>query len=339
MTTSNSSQEGRRFSPTFLGKILKGNAGRAGGNFPLVGKILFVVFLLCGGVYLLLFAGLPDAEEIKSYQPPSTVNPDRLNWNRRTADSIRIWASIKRISPLLQKAVIISEDDVFYQHDGINFEMMKEAFRFNVEKGRYVRGASTITMQLARNAFLHKRKTLLRKARELILARRLEKNLSKARILELYLNIVEWGDGIYGAEAAARYYFGKSAANLNLAEATLLAGMLPNPKYFNPFKRLKSVQRMQHRVIWLMQNAREITPEQAQWAQTGFALRGGVLPPETAATPVDSLEEAKYFEPTPSESIPTILPSTPPADSLTKPDSLAVSDSLMENCRSRNSTI
>ena len=330
MTASNSSQEGRRFSPTFLDKILKRKAGRSGGNFPLVGKILFVVFLLCGGVYLFLFSGLPDAEEIKAYQPPSTVTPDRLNWNRRTADSIRIWASIKRISPLLQKAVIISEDDVFYQHDGINYEMMKEAFRFNVEKGRYVRGASTITMQLARNTFLHKRKTLLRKAREMILARRLEKNLSKTRILELYLNIVEWGDRIYGAEAASRYYFGKSAANLNLAEATLLAGMLPNPKYFNPFKRLKSVQRMQHRVIWLMQNAREITPEQTQWAQTGFTLRGG-SPPETAATPIDSLEEAKYFEPTPSESIPSILPGTPPAGSLPVPDSLAVSDSSAAN--------
>jgi monofunctional biosynthetic peptidoglycan transglycosylase len=336
MMASNSSQEGRRFFPSFRGKILKGKAGKAGGNFSLAAKILVVISLLGGGVYLLLFAGLPDAEEIKAYQPASTVNPDRLNWSKRAADSIRIWAPIKRISPLLQKAVIISEDDVFYQHDGINYKMMKEAFRLNVEKGRYVRGASTITMQLARNAFLHKRKTLLRKAREMILARRLEKNLSKTRILELYLNIVEWGDGIYGAEAASRYYFGKSAATLNLAEATLLASMLPNPKYFNPFKRLKSVQRMQHRVIWLMQNAREITPEQAQWAQThtgvaGFALRGGLALPETAATPDDSLEEAKYFEPTPRESIPVILPSIPPADSLPQPDSLAVSDSSAAN--------
>jgi monofunctional biosynthetic peptidoglycan transglycosylase len=294
-----------------------------------VGKLFLFVFLIVGGVYLLLFTGLPDAEEIKSYQPLSTVKPDRINWNKRATDSIRIWAPIKRISPLLQKAVIISEDDVFYQHGGINYETMKEAFRVNWEKGRYVRGASTLTMQLARNAFLHKRKTLLRKIREIILARRLEQHLSKTRILELYLNIVEWGDGLYGAEAAARYYFGKAAANLNLAEATLLAAMLPNPKYFNPFKRLKSVQRMQSRVIWLMQNAHAITPEQAHWAQTGFVLRGGVTPQETAAAAVDSLEEAKYIEPNPTAMpAPAFPPATKtPADSLSLPDTSSVADS------------
>jgi monofunctional biosynthetic peptidoglycan transglycosylase len=294
-----------------------------------LGKFFLFVFLAAGGVYFLLFAGLPDADEIKSYQPLSTVKPDRINWGKRGADSIRIWVPIKRISPLLQKAVIISEDDVFYQHGGLNYETMKEAFRVNWEKGRYVRGASTLTMQLARNAFLHKRKTLLRKIREIMLARRLEQNLSKTRILELYLNIVEWGEGIYGAEAASRYYFGKAAADLHLAEATVLAGMLPNPKYFNPFKRLKSVQRMQSRVIWLMQNARAITPEEAQWAQSGFVLRGGIAPQETAAAAVDSLEEAKYVEPIPTAMpIPAFPPVTEtPADSLISPDTSSVADS------------
>jgi len=299
-------------------------------------KFFSFILIFTGGIYLLLFAGLPDAEAIKAFQPPSTVNPERLNWNKRTTDSIRIWTPLKRISPYLQKAVIISEDDVFYQHDGINYETMKKAFQVNWEKGRYVRGASTLTMQLARNAFLHKRKTLLRKIRELILARRLEANLSKTRILELYLNIVEWGEGIYGAEAASRYYFGKSAAQLNLAEATLLAGMLPNPKIFNPFKRLKSAQKMQKRVVGLMENARAISPEQAQWALTGFTLRGasealsGIPPQETAITAADSLEEAQYFEPTPDESIQTILPYTPPtvaADSLAQSDSSVIADS------------
>jgi len=325
MTASNSPQERNHFS-----SLLAGWQNLSSGRRRLW-KFFFFIFIFAGGVYLLLFAGLPSAEEIKTFQPPSTVNPDRLNWNRRTTDSIRIWTSLKRISPYLQKAVIISEDDVFYQHDGVNYETMQEAFRVNWEKGRYVRGASTLTMQLARNAFLHKRKTLLRKVRELILARRLEDHLSKTRILELYLNIVEWGDGIYGAEAASRYYFGKSAASLNLSEATLLASMLPNPKIFNPFKRLKSVQKMQQRVIWLMENARAITPEQAQWALTGFTLRGGsealsgIAPQETVAAEVDSLEEAKYFEPIPLE----IAPSSPsqiiaPAAS----DSLSAADTL-----------
>jgi membrane peptidoglycan carboxypeptidase len=210
--------------------------------------------------------------------------------------------------------------------------MMKEAFRVNLERGRYVRGASTITMQLARNAFLHKRKTLLRKIREIILTRRIEKNLSKSRILELYLNIVEWGEGIYGAEAAARFYFGKPASNLNLNEATLLAAMLPNPKYFNPFTRLKSCQRMQKRVLWLMQNAHEITDEQAEWARTSYlVLRGSLPPQETAAAAVDSLEEAKYLEPIPEEIElsprilkPAVVDSLPVPDTLTVPDSLGV---------------
>jgi monofunctional biosynthetic peptidoglycan transglycosylase len=293
----------------------------------------FAIVLFVGMGYFLLFAGLSDADEIKAYQPASTVNPNHINWSKRSTDSIRIWVPIKRISPLLQKAVITSEDDAFYQHDGINYEMMKEAFRVNLERGRYVRGASTLTMQLARNAFLHKRKTLLRKIRELILARRLEKNLSKTRILELYLNIVEWGDGIYGAEAASRYYFGKSAANLNLAEATMLASMLPNPKYFNPFKRLKSVQRMQKRVVWLMQNAREITPAQAQWALAGIALRGGISSYETEPAAVDSLEEARYIEPVPGETIISPAPheaKTIAADSVAlAPDTLAVRDSSL----------
>src|SRR5574341_1350981 len=283
---------------------------------------IIVVFVGIG--YLLLFAGLPSAEDINAFQPASTVKPDQINWSRRTTDSIRLWVPLKRISPLLQKAVIISEDDVFYQHNGINYEMMKEAFRVNLEKGRYVRGASTITMQLARNAFLHKRKTLLRKIRELILTRRIENTLSKARILELYLNIVEWGGGIYGAEAASRYYFGKSAANLDLAEATMLASMLPNPKYFNPFKRLKSVQRMQKRVVWLMQNAHEITPEQAQYAQAiGAALRGSLPSQEIEAATIDSLEEARYLEEIPVEVVPS-----PPSQMIApvKWDSLPAAD-------------
>jgi monofunctional biosynthetic peptidoglycan transglycosylase len=328
MTTSPPPQEGKLFSVLSRWR-----------NFTLAQrrgwKLFFFIFIFASGIYLLLFAGLPDAEEIKAFQPPSTVSPERLNWNKRTAagvatDSIRVWTPLKRISPYLQKAVIISEDDVFYQHDGINYETMKEAFRVNWERGRYVRGASTLTMQLARNAFLHKRKTLLRKIRELILARRLEANLSKSRILELYLNIVEWGEGIYGAEAASRYYFGKSAASLNLSEATLLASMLPNPKIFNPFKRLKSVQKMQKRVVWLMENAREITPEQAQWALTGFTLRGGIAPQENVASEVDSLEEAQYFELIPAE----IAPSSPSqiiaptaSDSIPAPDTLTVPDS------------
>jgi len=327
MAPTNNAQEGNRFTAVF--SAWKNLSPRA----RWLRMVSATFFLILVAIYLFIFAGLPNDEEIKTYQPASTIKLERLHWGKRTTDSVRIWVPLKKISPHLQKAVIISEDDTFYQHDGINYEMMQEAIRVDLEKGRYVRGASTITMQLARNAFLHRRKTITRKIRELILTRRIEENLSKARILELYLNIVEWGEGIYGAEAASRYYFGKAAANLNLAEATLLASMLPNPKYFNPFKRLASVRKMQKRVVGLMENAREITAAQAQWALAGVTLRSGVSTAETQPVAADSLEEARYFEPT-SEAIeiaPLFSPTPVAADSTAQPDSSAAPDSAATN--------
>ncbi|HEX9653665.1 MAG TPA: biosynthetic peptidoglycan transglycosylase, partial [bacterium] len=183
---------------------------------------------------------------------------------------------------------IISEDDTFWHHDGVNFQMMKEAWKTNWDRGRYARGASTITMQLARNAFLSKEKTIVRKVREIIVARRIEKVLSKGQILELYLNIIEWGDHIYGAEAAAQYHFGKSSRNLDWSEAAMLAGILPNPNRFSPFRRLQTARRFQRRVLDLLVISKIID---AQTAEAAFAaplqLRG--QPNLTTPIPADSL--------------------------------------------------
>jgi len=276
--------------------VLSSAAGRNGSPFSPLRKLsprqrrfcfvaLTVALLLTGGWWW-LFAGLPDEKEIRAYQPQSTARIGQINWERRGHSPIRLWVPSARISQKLKQAVIVSEDDQFYQHQGFNVEMLKESFKKNLEKGRYVRGASTITMQLARNAFLHRHKTLRRKFREIIVTRRLEKTLSKERILELYLNVIEWGDGIYGAEAAARFYFGKPAATLDWAEASLLASMLPNPRYFNPYLRPKACQRMQQRVLWLLQLHRIITPAQAQAVQAaGITLvpRGGPPAPAVMA--------------------------------------------------------
>ena len=254
------------------------------------------VLVVAAVAALLIFGGLPAAEEIQKYKPASTVQAGAVNWRQEPQQAIRIWAPLKQISPLLQEAVILSEDDLFYHHDGVNVDMMLDAFAVNWRKKGYVRGASTITMQLARNAFLTREKTILRKIRELVLAKRIEKHLTKSQILERYLNIVEWGRNIYGAEAAARYYFGKHASNLNLNEATLLAGMLPNPVYFNPFKRLQSCRRMQKRVLWLLQINRKITKERSAAAYASAVyLRGGT--PEFQTAGIDSQEEAKYAIP------------------------------------------
>lgn len=304
-------------------------AGRNGSRFsplrrltPRQRRFYFVAIALAfllGGGWLLIFGGLPNTDEIRAYQPESTARTGNVNWERRFHSPIRIWVPASKISNKLKQAVVVSEDDLFYQHDGLNLDMMKESFEKNLAKGRYVRGASTITMQFARNAFLHKQKTLRRKVREIILTRRIEKALSKERILELYLNIIEWGEGIYGAEAAARYYFGKSAANLDWAEASMLAGMLPNPKYFNPYKRMKACQRMQKRVLWLLQLHRLVTAEQAQALQASgvrLAHRGAAQPPplelEFAAS--DTFEAAALMRtidslaiPPPSMEIPSVI--------------------------------
>lgn len=164
-------------------------------------------------------------------------------------DIARRWVSLSRISKLLQQAVILAEDDQFFEHQGIDVEALKRAARINWKKRTYKRGASTITMQLARNLYLSPEKTLFRKGRELLIAFKLERELSKTRILELYLNVVEWGDGIYGAEAAARHYFHMSAADLDRHQAAFLAAILPRPKFYDhhrggPFlnRRIASIE-------------------------------------------------------------------------------------------------
>ena len=126
--------------------------------------------------------------------------------------------------------MLVAEDDAFWQHEGVDFEQLQESIETDWARGRFARGGSTITQQLAKNLYLSPSKNPLRKLRELMIARRLEAELKKARILELYLNVIEWGDGIYGAEAAARTYFQKSAAELGPAEAALLAGAIVNPR-------------------------------------------------------------------------------------------------------------
>jgi len=285
-----------------------GNKKQASGCAKWMIRFFFLALI----IYLIFFWRLPGKDEIKNYQPVSTVNPSKVNWSTPFRQPVSIYVPLRRISPWLQKAVIISEDDTFYLHNGINLTLLKEAFRVNWKKKRYVRGASTITMQLARNAFLHRKKTIIRKIKEMILARRIENVLNKRRILELYLNIAEWGENIYGAEAAAHYYFGKTAADLTLAEASLLASMLPNPKYFNPLKRLKSCKRMQKRVLWLLANAHEITPEDADFAwNKQIYLRGANNADETGE--IDPVEEEKYVTP---------LPPTSPRMNLLPRDSL-----------------
>ena len=128
---------------------------------------------------------------------------------------IQRWVPYPRISSHLKKAVLVAEDSAFWTHGGVDFQQIKESMEVNFERMEFARGASTITQQLAKNLYLSPSKNPVRKIRELLIARRLEAELTKQRILELYLNVIEWGDGIYGADAAARAYFRTPAADLD----------------------------------------------------------------------------------------------------------------------------
>jgi monofunctional glycosyltransferase len=144
------------------------------------------------------------------------------------------WVPYRRISLHLKQAVVAAEDAKFASHSGFDWEAMQEAHKQNVRQGEIVRGASTITQQLAKNLFLSGERTWWRKAQEAAITVMLETLLTKRRILEIYLNVAEWGDGVYGAEAAAQYHFKVPASELSSAEAARLAAMLPSPRSYPP---------------------------------------------------------------------------------------------------------
>jgi len=195
---------------------------------------------------------LPDIEDLNKPDPGFSIKiKDVRGKTKDWAIGVKnySWVSLTQISPYLIDAVVASEDDAFFQHEGFNLDEIKDAIKTDIKKKRFARGASTITMQLARNLYLSKEKTLTRKLKEAYLTYRLEKVLTKKRILELYLNMVEWGPGIYGIGEASEYYFGKSPLELNLKEATLLAVILPNPRYYNPYIRMASVEKRQNYLL------------------------------------------------------------------------------------------
>jgi membrane peptidoglycan carboxypeptidase len=154
--------------------------------------------------------------------------------SRYSPKMVRTWKPLWAISSQLQQSVIRWEDPTFFHHAGLSYGTILQALSENLRKLRYARGGSTITQQVAKNFFLTGEKTLRRKYQDAVLARRIEKVLSKEEILEVYLNSAEWGDNIHGAEAAARFYFGVSADQLYWSESALLAAILPNPHLFNP---------------------------------------------------------------------------------------------------------
>ena len=234
-------------------------ARRAKRRWPFrTGLIIAGLALGFSGYVIFLGRDLPNVSQYKKKIPP--------------ARGERIFIPFSSVPGVLVKAVVAAEDCNFYRHHGLDYEAIWDAFKENISEGRIVRGGSTITQQLAKNLYLSKDKTLNRKIREALIARELERELSKQRILELYLNVVEWGDGINGVEAACRRYFHKSVPGLSVAEAAVLAAMLPNPHYYSPFRHQNKLERRASLLLTNMRRNRAISPEQYEEAITSLAV-------------------------------------------------------------------
>lgn len=198
--------------------------------------IVLSFFLILPLVAYLL--SMPDLTRLKKENPKKTALMEyRETAAREKKKRYRIsqsWVLFSKISPYLIKAVLIAEDDRFWKHEGFDYEAIQRALEKDIKAKKFKLGGSTITQQLARNLYLSPEKSLIRKISEAIITWRMEKVLSKRRILELYLNVAEWGEGIFGAEAASRNYFGKPCSELTPGEAARLASVLPNPRKYNP---------------------------------------------------------------------------------------------------------
>jgi len=224
--------------------------------FKLVWKIIKFFAYLIGSLILfvsLFFLLLPNIASLRKNIPTTTsfmeqYKEDLEDKGQEPAIDYR-WVPFSQISSNLKKAVLVSEDDAFYQHNGFDWRQIQESLKLNWKKKTLKRGGSTITQQLVKNLYLSPSKSFFRKIRETILTYQMEKTLTKDRIFEIYLNVVEWGPGVYGAEAAAKYYYGSSAKSLSASQAAYLAAILPNPKVYGANKSNKKVR---WKANWIM---------------------------------------------------------------------------------------
>lgn len=258
---------------------------------PLAGRellwlgALFAAVALAAATYLFW---LPDVSEYKKKNPKTTsfmlLKEGQAKAQGRKPARVMVWKDLDDISENLKYAVLVAEDDGFYRHKGIDWGSTRKALETDWKQKRLAKGGSTITQQLARNLYLSPSKNPLRKIKEMIIAGRLEKELGKRRILELYLNVAEWGNGIYGAEAAARAYFEKSAAELTPEEAAALAAVLPSPRRYSPVKGTRFMERQKNRIIGRMK-ASGYLPQEADEEGLGASLEvsHSTAPLETCA--------------------------------------------------------
>src|SRR5213594_3032976 len=237
--------------------------------------VRFTIYTITGialGGMAFEVATRPSVSALRDQNPATTSMIETRNREARdsgaTTKRVQIWMPLEKISPQLQRAALAGEDTNFATHHGFDYEAIQRAYdqaqkdadKEAKQEGEndswlpnlpdFKRGASTISQQLAKNLYLSSERSFMRKGQEAIITYFMERNLTKRRILELYLNVIEWGDGIYGAEAAAQYYFHKPAANLNARESAFLSAMIPNPRtIFNPQVNPRRVARRQRIIL------------------------------------------------------------------------------------------
>lgn len=251
-----------------------------------IGAAVLALILLGG---LLFWLTLPDVTWLIKKNPTETAmmgfrtQQAKLKGQRAR----RLWKRVplSRISPYLIQAVLIAEDDKFFEHEGFDWESMRKALDANIKKKRILRGGSTITQQLAKNLFLSSEQSIWRKLHEAAIAWKLENELSKKRILELYLNLIDWGTGIYGAEAAARSYFNRPASGLTLSQSIRLATVLPNPHRFSALGNANARMNRKRRIIASRMLRRRWIAKEAYdeaMVEMGLAPAPAVIIPDTA---------------------------------------------------------
>lgn len=248
-------------------------------SFVIKALIALVLFpFVYAGFYLMY----PNVGSLRKRNPEKTsfMRYRERGWRDKGENRkiVQQWVPLSRISPSLMKAVIISEDDKFWTHEGFDFETLHDAAVENLREKKFRYGGSTISQQLAKNLYLTPEKHIIRKITEAILTWRIERTLTKRRILELYLNVAEWGEGIFGIEAASRAYFHKPASALSAEEAARLAAVLPNPRKYRPDSSSRYVERRAQHILSIMARRGEIIE--------GFEeIMGGEQPAPAANAP------------------------------------------------------
>jgi monofunctional biosynthetic peptidoglycan transglycosylase len=272
-------------------------------------KILIVIFVSALFVSMGVYFIYPDVSKLKKTFPKKTAFMEYREdeWQREgIKKKIRQrWVPLSQVSPFAIKAVIIAEDDKFWSHEGFDYEAIQKAIEKDIKKRKFAVGGSTISQQLAKNLYLTPTKNPIRKIKEAILTWRIERNLSKKRIIELYLNVAEWGDGLFGIETASRSYFGKHASELSAREAARLAAVLPNPRKFNPTGSSKYVENRSDRIYNIMVRRGIVIQEYEDViSEPENSEEIDLVPPQEPLQPGDK-ETTDKIEKKPDESITT----------------------------------